>query len=182
MVDTIATVAELQARLDWTLDSGEQGVAQGALDDLSDDARYYGSDTWDSTTAPRQVKSLILRAAARYMRNPDGYTQSRAGDETLMWADRGEEAGTAQFTLKEQQMLLRVSGRSTKSFGSAQVSAWGTRPRPRCREYYIPVDGTHYSSVVKDFPMYAENDPFFAEDYLNYLYQSDPFINMDRGG
>jgi len=35
------------------------------------------------------VRTLVLRCAARYMRNPDGYVTSRAGDETLTWSDIG---------------------------------------------------------------------------------------------
>lgn len=31
------------------------------------------------------VKTLVLKPAARYMRNSNGYAQSRAGDETSPW-------------------------------------------------------------------------------------------------
>lgn len=147
MADTFATVDELQARLDWVLDDGEQGVAQGALDDLSDDARYYGSASWDSDNAPRQAKSLVLRAAARFVRNPDGYTQSRAGDETLAWTDQGERAGTAFFTSQEQKMLADLAGKNTSGLYSALTTAWGPMrhhhdhrlgPDPQT---FVPVDG-----------------------------------------
>jgi len=163
MADAIATVEELQARLDWVLDSGEQGVAAGALDDLSDDARYYGSASWSSTTAPRQVKSLVLRAAARYMRNPDGYVTSRAGDETLAWSDLGEDAGTAHFTSTEQKMLAKLAGRS-KSIVSVNTVAYGpTRSSgPRYINPYVPLDrsdDTIYAQADSGlFPMLAKDE------------------------
>jgi len=147
VADTLATVDELQARLDWVLDSGEQGVAQGALDDLSDDARYHGLDTWDSDTAPRQAKSLVLRAAARFMRNPDGYTQSRAGDETLAWTDLGEQAGTAYFTAQEKTMLASLAGKNTSGLYSGITTAWGpmrhhSHDRRRIDpQTLVPIDG-----------------------------------------
>lgn len=151
MATAIATFAELQSRLDWVLDSGEQGVANGVLEDLSDDARYYGSEKWDSSTAPRQVKSLVLRAAARFMRNPDGYTQSRAGDETLMWSDQGENAGTAYFNEREQKMLAALANRSNQAFGTAQVVAWGPTKGYHDQVGYVPAAGGL-------FPFYADGN------------------------
>jgi len=154
MEDALATVDDLQDRLDWVLDEGEQGVATGALEDLSDDARFYGSSSWDSTNAPRQVRSLVLRAAARFMRNPDGYTQSRAGDETLAWADRGEDAGSAFFTKKEQQMLARLAGVSSTSVMSVPLQAWG--PSKKTGPGYVPLDPSGYEKKPRDFPLFAE--------------------------
>lgn len=132
MADSIATLLELKERLDWELDEGEERVATGALEDLSEDARFYGSDYWDSVASPRQVKSLVLRAAARYMRNFEGYVQSRAGDETIIWTDDGSEAGTAHFNRREQKILAELSGRVT-GLTSVGVIAYGSgrRQKPR---------------------------------------------------
>ncbi|MEU9454845.1 hypothetical protein [Streptomyces sp. NPDC048277] len=77
-----ATLNELNGRLDSDLDPDKLRIAAGALDDASDLAATYGRD-WPAGTAPRLVKTLVLKSAARYARNPNGYTQSRAGDETL---------------------------------------------------------------------------------------------------
>lgn len=141
----IATITELQSRLDWTLDTGEQSVAAAALADLSDDARFYGSARWDSDTAPRQVKSIVLRAAARFMRNPDGYTQSRAGDETLMWSDMGEDAGTAHFNEREQKTLAALAGRG---MGLVSVQAVAHGPSTRRRPRYINPNGDVSDSLT----------------------------------
>lgn len=169
MVDTIATTDDLQARLDWTMDSGELGVAQGTLDDLSDDARYYGDVNWDSGTAPRQVKNLILRAAARYMRNPDGYTQSRAGDEMLQWADG--TTNNAAFNAQEITMLGDIAGRSRSTVHSVEMVAYDPKRRKRAR-YINPhtrwmgegrgdvyVQGENGQLI----PFYSEDDPFGPE-------------------
>lgn len=161
MAEGLATVEELQARLDWVLDAGEQGVAQGALDDLSDDARYYGIESWNSDTAPRQAKSLVLRAAARYMRNPDGYTQSRAGDETLAWADQGERAGTAGFTLIEQKMLTNISGRSTSGLHVVPLVAWGTSDTREGPGYIRPVAGSYGAATPRPFPFFESPDTYW---------------------
>lgn len=159
----IATLTELQERLEWTLDAGETGIATGALEDLSEDARFYGSQRWDSVTAPRQVKSLVLRAAARFMRNPDGFTQSRAGDETVAWGDRGDSAGTAEFSGKEQKMLAALSGRGTGLI-SVGVTAYdpGTRSAPR---YINPMVKDDYSSF-EYAPTEGAPVPFFTEGDL----------------
>jgi hypothetical protein len=151
MADELATLPDLQARLDWTLSTAEESVATSALADLSDDARFYGSSLWDSVTAPRQFTSLVLRAAARYMRNPDGFTESRAGDETVEWADR-EEAGTAAFNKREQKMLAAIAGKgggitsvSTVAYGPTRTS--GPRyinPVTKDIDYdtgYVPSEG-----------------------------------------
>lgn len=124
-MSNIATLQELEGRLDWELDDRERSIAEAALADLSDDARFFGASHWDASTAPRQVKSLILRAASRYMRNPDGYVQSRAGDETVQWSDGGEQAGTACFTPREEKIIGEISGRSPGIL-SVPLVAYGT--------------------------------------------------------
>lgn len=165
MAFDIAEFTELQARLDWTLDAGEQNVAESALSDLSDDARFYGSSRWDSETAPRQVKSLVLRAAVRHMRNPDGFVQSRAGDETIQWSDGGEDAGTAHFTEREEKMLAAMAGRGT-GLVSVNVIAYGPT-HSRGPRYIDPIP-QHVSEGYGYVP--AENGaaplPFYTEGDL----------------
>ena len=83
-MEPFATLDELKFRLPWTLDTDEERDASGALEDASDLARGYGRDWVDAPDAPRLVRTLVLKAVKRYMNNPEGITQSRAGDETLM--------------------------------------------------------------------------------------------------
>ncbi|MFI2673898.1 hypothetical protein ACH5AU_30820 [Streptomyces albidoflavus] len=143
-----ATPDELKGRLDWELDPDELRIAVGALEDASDLAATYGRD-WPENTVPRLVKTLVLKSAARYMRNPNGYTQSRAGDETLAWSDIGRDAGTVHFTREEIRLLEELAGRKP-GISSVVVSAWGTRPR-EAEAGLVPVD---YSPAAP-FPLFS---------------------------
>ncbi|QYW07859.1 head-to-tail adaptor [Streptomyces phage RedBear] len=145
-----ATLDELKGRLDWTLDPDEERIGASALEDASDLAAHYGR-SWPDADAPRLVRSLVLKASARYMRNPGGYTQSRAGDETLGWNDSaGENAGTVYFSDEEQKLLASLGGKNPGIY-SVEVTAWNSRITPSTG--YVPVDngGSDY--------------PFFAEGY-----------------
>lgn len=107
-----ATLDDLKGRLDWELDADELRIATAALEDATDLAAHYGRE-WADDTAPRLVRTLVLKACMRYMTNPDGYTQSRAGDETLTWNDdQGENAGTVYFTDDEIKLLAELGARS----------------------------------------------------------------------
>ncbi|WP_372407210.1 hypothetical protein [Streptomyces luteireticuli] len=119
----------MRARLDWPLDDHELRIAASALEDASELAASYGRD-WPEDTAPRLVKTLVLKATSRYMRNPNGYTQSRAGDETLAWSEaHGRDAGTVYYTREEIRLLTELGGRKP-TLASADVMAWGSKVRP----------------------------------------------------
>jgi hypothetical protein len=125
-----ATLDELKARLDWTLDADEERIANSALEDASDLATHYAGREWPEGAAPRMVRTLVLKAAKRYLNNPAGYTQSRAGDETLGWNDsQGEDAGTVHFTGDEQRLLREIGGRKP-GLVSVPVTAWNSVRRP----------------------------------------------------
>ncbi|WLW38560.1 head-tail adaptor [Streptomyces phage Verabelle] len=145
-----ATMEDLKARLDWELDEDEERIAGGALEDASDLAAHYGRD-WPEASTPRLVRTLVLKAAQRYMKNPDGYTQSRAGDETLAWNDKaGENAGTVYFTDEEQKLLISLAGKKP-GLVSVPISAWNSKIRHRDAGGLVPVD---YGG--DKFPMYGD--------------------------
>lgn len=150
-METLVTIEELRARVPFVMDEDEEREASGALDDLSDDARMYGKSSWlTATGTPRQVKNLILRAAVRHMKNHEGFTQSRAGDETLAWTDRGEDAGSAYFTDREIKALRTLAGGST--LHSANTTAYGPM---RTREAHtVPVAPQPFTE--KPFPYFAD--------------------------
>jgi hypothetical protein len=134
-----ATLDELKGRLDWDLDPDELRIAAGALEDASDMAATYGRE-WPEESAPRLVRTLVLKSAARYLRNPNGYTQSRAGDETLAWSDaHGRDAGTVYFTREEIRLLEELAGRK-RGISSVAVSSWGTKLPHRDAGGHVPVD------------------------------------------
>jgi hypothetical protein len=85
------------------------------------------------------------------MDNPSGYTQSRAGDETLGWNDsQGENAGTVHFTADEQKLLAEIGGRKP-GLVSAQVSAWNSVRRP-VSAGLVPVDPPQQ----EPFPLFSD--------------------------
>jgi hypothetical protein len=147
-----ATLDELKARLDWTLDTDEERIATSALEDASDLASYHTGRDWpDAASAPRLVRTLVLKACKRFMDNPSGYTQSRAGDETLGWNDsQGENAGTVHFTADEQKLLAEIGGRKP-GLVSAQVSAWNSVRRP-VSAGLVPVD----TPQQEPFPLFSD--------------------------
>lgn len=149
-MDSFASLFDLTDRLDWTLSDDETRVAEAALEDASELACLYGRPTWTKANAPRQLKTLILRSVVRYMRNPEGYIQSRAGDETVIWSDTRTPGGTFEFTADEQALIGQLAGR-TKAFGSVPITAWGTNLRRGAG--FVPVEGTG-----KPFPLFAEDE------------------------
>ncbi|MFF3249732.1 hypothetical protein ACFYWP_01710 [Actinacidiphila glaucinigra] len=151
-----ATLDELKARLDWTLDADEERIATSALEDASDMACLYAGREWSDASVPRIVRTLVLKACKRYMNNPSGYTQSRAGDETLGWGDdQGEDAGTVHFSADERKLLQEIGGRKPGLI-SAQVSAWNSVSRP-VSAGLVPVD----RPGEKPFPMFgADGEPW----------------------
>lgn len=148
-----ATLPELQARCDWTFDDDEARAALGYLEEASDLARSYGRMTWTPDSAPRLVKSMVISAIRRFMRNPEGYVQSRAGDETLGFADLGHDAATIYFTPAEQKLLRGMAG-TGGGIRSAGVQAWGPHTRLEARNLaQVPVSGW---PGEKPFPYEAE--------------------------
>ena len=147
---SLATLADLKARCDWTFDADEERAAAGYLDEASDLARAYGRDSWEADTAPRMAKNIVISAVRRFMRNPEGYTQSRAGDETLAWSDLGRDAASIFLTNAEIKLLRSLAGGG--GIRSSQVTAWGTRKVVEGGT--VPVAGF---PGEKPFPYY--NDP-----------------------
>ncbi|AWY07576.1 head-to-tail adaptor [Streptomyces phage Yosif] len=144
-----ASLDDLKGRLDWELDADEERIARSALEDASDLAAAYGRD-WAEESAPRLVRTLVLKSCSRYMNNPQGYTQSRAGDETLAWNDaQGENAGTVYFTDEEIKLLRNLAGKKP-GFASVELTAWRTKARPGA-DGSVPVD---YGG--EPFPMFGD--------------------------
>ena len=151
----LASIEELIARLPFTMDADETREALGALDDLSDDARHYGSEKWTTPeVTPRQVTQLILRAVARHMKNPDGYTSSQAGDERVDWAKQGEGAGSATFTQAEIKRLNELGGFRSNSFFTVNTFAYGSALAPSTVGL-VPDEGSN-----EPIQMFATEGPY----------------------
>jgi hypothetical protein len=143
-VTALASVADVNNRLDFDLDDAEKVAVSSALEDLSEEARFYSSEgSWeDPDTAPNLVKTIIVKAVARWARNMNGYVVSRAGDEAVGWAAAEAEAGSPSFSVREVKLLKAIGAgrRSTGAFGTISVSAFA----PRCdTDIYISMsDGS----------------------------------------
>lgn len=152
-MEPLTTVPEVAKGLDFELEDGADRIAAVAIEDLSDDARFYGSATWlTPATTPPQVCRLVRRAVIRYMKNYEGYVQSRAGDETLVWTDLGEEAGSPEFTEREKSVLATTASGRPTTLHTAGISAWGTSASP----YPVGLVPTGVDS--KPFPLFASED------------------------
>ncbi|ABP53023.1 hypothetical protein [Salinispora tropica] len=127
MSEPFAQVEDVQGRIDFTMSAAEERVAGAALDDMSEEARYHAGQAWPvPEEAPRMVRRLVLVAVARYMKNLDGLTQSRAGDETVAFTDLGDKAGAPFFSDAEIETLRRLGGAAQGGFVSAEVTAYRT--------------------------------------------------------
>jgi len=152
----LVDIADLTARLPFVLDADETREAEGALADLSFDAQAIGSANWTTIeNTPQSVKNLILRAAARHMKNYEGYTQSRAGDETVQWAEQ-DTPGTATFTRDEKQMLKQMGGKMP-FIGGVNVVAYGTKPVSKTG--YVPVAYAP-NTTGSEFPYWYDGSPW----------------------
>lgn len=146
---TYETLAE---QLDFALD--EQGVKQATrrLEMASNLARHYGLDTWTDTAVPSVVRDIVLNVVERYMRNPDGYTQSRAGDETVAWRDPGDE-GNWYFSENEKEILGSL-GKQSFGFGSITMTPWRTVAQPA--DTFVHTDPNLQGDL---FPLFSASDP-----------------------
>lgn len=142
-MEQLVDLEELIERLPFIEGDPEaEAEGNGALMNLSDDARFYGSDDWvEPDSTPYQVRRLILRAAVTHMKNPDGFTQSRAGDEAVSWAD-GDVSSDAEFTDEQKRRLRQYAGfREGGGFYSVGTFAYGRSGRAGPSVGYVPVAG-----------------------------------------
>ena len=152
MEDALVSVEEVQAKLSYEMSPEDERECERSIEEMSDEARRIGSRRWGTPgVTPGSIKRLIVRSVARHMKNYDGFTVSRAGDETLGWADLGEDAGSAYFTDKEERAIRGVAGYNTTGFTSVQLSF--DQPVRRDAAGYVPV-----SSGGANFPLFPSED------------------------
>lgn len=123
----LTTVEAVTKRLEGEVTPDMEIMIGEYLEDASDQAIYYGEREWTEATCPASVKRIIANAVARFMRNPDGLSQSRAGDETMAWQDV-PEAGAVYFSPQEIERLQRIGNPRLKSFGTFGTVAHGKAP------------------------------------------------------
>lgn len=114
----------------------------------SDMARDLGNPTWTYVTAPKSVQRIVAAAVARWVNNTEGLITSRAGDETLAWAE-SVATGMIEFSDMERQRLAKHSLRAT-GFGSFGVESQTILGEDGERTLYVPVQGSS-----EPFPFWA---------------------------
>ena len=135
------SIDDVKRRLEEDTTPQMDSMIQEGLRDALDLCQEYGNSTWDENTLPERIGRLCAKAVARWIRNPDGFAQSRAGDETLMWQDQ-ERPGEVHFTEDEIAMIQRIAQpQQLSGFGTIQMLAYGDAPvNPEIR---IPVMDGH---------------------------------------
>ena len=112
----LALPDDLEVRLDRTFTDAEIPRVEALLDDVSAMVREVAGKTWvdpadlAEVIAPDIVKVIVLRAAARYMNNPCGFSSESVGDYS--YQRRGVDAGGALYlTGEEVEWLRKVAGK-----------------------------------------------------------------------
>jgi hypothetical protein len=114
-MDPLASVADLEARLGREFTQGEVRRALALLDDASALARDVAGRTWTDpetgalSLVPGSVRWVVLRAAERAIRNPDGFSSESAGDYS--YQRTGVEPGV-YLTEGEEKAIRRALGKT----------------------------------------------------------------------
>ena len=108
--DPLATTEELTVRLGGTLSAVEETRADAALADASALVRDEGDPDWTEDDVPARVHSIVLQAARRAFRNPEGYSQSSIGDVSVSYSRSGAQ-GAVYLTRPEHRAVRRAAGR-----------------------------------------------------------------------
>ncbi|ROR95512.1 hypothetical protein EDD28_0068 [Salana multivorans] len=132
----LATLDELKERVEWELSEDEERIAAAALEDISDLVRA-GRRDWQPGACPAVVRKIALGAVVRYLRNPDGVTTSRAGDETVMWDGIGDKAGGVYLTTAEERILTKLV--RPNGLTPVDLVAWAPTSREVAQRNGLPV-------------------------------------------
>ncbi|HVL82689.1 MAG TPA: Gp19/Gp15/Gp42 family protein [Pseudonocardia sp.] len=109
----LADVHELEARLGRVFTGEETARAAALLDDASALVRDEAGLTWVGddgllTVVPAAVRAVVLKAAERAARNPDGFRSESAGDYSYQ---RGDAEPGVFLTDAERRIVRRSVGR-----------------------------------------------------------------------
>lgn len=132
----LATIEDVTNRIEGEVTDQMLVMIEAKIDDASDLARHYGSESWAPTTAPPRVKRIVAIAVARFMNNPTGLSQSRAADETLGWQDSPAPA-ELYFSEIEIEQLGLLGKPVLPKMGTIQITAYQTKYYPYVS---VPVD------------------------------------------
>lgn len=115
MMHPLADVTALEARLGREFTEDETPRAEALLEDASALVRDVAGRTWiDPDTellepVPGSIRWVVLRAAERAVRNPDGFSSESAGDYS--YQRTGVEPGV-YLTEGEERAIRRAVGKT----------------------------------------------------------------------
>ena len=147
----LTTVEEVVKRLDDEMDDKLEMMIEAGIEDASDEARDFGSPSWDADNVPLKVGRMVAVAVARWIRNPGGYVQSRAGDETLNWME-DPDGGKPHFTQDERERLAKIGTPHIPEFGSFEITAYSSMV-PRDSDIRVP-----WGDTGTTFPLFRAGD------------------------
>lgn len=148
----LVEVARLASRIQEPIETPEDvAAAEELILSASDEARYYGLDSWLAETVPPTVKNVILGACQRAFQNPGLLETERADAVSLGRSDIGQM--TVDFTRDEVKRIERAAGKR-HGFRAQPVSAPDriipTSSGFQASTVYVNVVG--YSDNAKPFP------------------------------
>ncbi|MEU4568668.1 hypothetical protein [Micromonospora sp. NPDC023956] len=116
----LATVADMEKRLGLvpgSLSGADLARAGAALEDVSALVRLEAGADWvaedgATITAPPAVVTVVLAAALRGYRNPDGFQGETVGPYSYQYA---QGATSAYLTAQELRLIRAASGNSAAS-------------------------------------------------------------------
>jgi hypothetical protein len=114
-VEPLASVADLETRLGRKFEGAEVSRALALLDDASALVRDVAGRTWtdpdtgDPLPVPGSVRWVVLRAAERAVRNPEGFSSESAGDYS--YQRTGVQPGI-YLTEGEERAIRRAIGKT----------------------------------------------------------------------
>jgi hypothetical protein len=128
----LATLAAMGDRLGVTLDpSSADGIrATAALNDASSVVRTVARRTWvdedgNLEPVPPVVEQVVLAAAIRVFRNPDGFAQASVGDVSVSY---GSRPGGSVFLTREEKRAVMVAAGATAARSLGITSGWVVLP------------------------------------------------------
>lgn len=128
----LADITDLEARLGRTFTGDELTRVEALLDDASALVRDEAGTTWIDpvtgllTVVPGSIRAVVLRAAERATRNPQGFSAESAGDYSYQ---RTNVEPGVYLTDSERQIIRKAIGRT---------GLW-TQPVTRGDEYLATV-------------------------------------------
>lgn len=122
----LVTQAEIEARLEFTMSADQLRMANAAIESLSIQALHITGlpATTTDATCPKWIKQIVLGALELHIRNPEGFSFSRAGEESVGWNSATPRG--LQFTAEQEAKLKKGTRMSSSGISSISTVSWST--------------------------------------------------------